>query len=142
MNEQVSAWANAVDSLPAVSERLRRVLIEDLDFRKLLPKWDKPRVFMYLDPPWVPETRSGGGGEYELEMTEDDHRDLLKILVGVKNAFVMISGRRCPLYDDEFLTDARGWYSKTFFHSNSSATGKSKKKIPHTVWCNYPIPGS
>jgi DNA adenine methylase len=132
MNEQVSAWWGAIDQLPLVHARLSRVVVECQDVMKLLPKWDKPRVLVYLDPPWIRATRAAKD-VYEHEMTEEQHRQLLVLICSFTKAHVCISGRSHPLYD--FLL-AR-WNRTDLTHKSSAGGGKSKKTMTHTVWTNY-----
>lgn len=56
------------------------------------------RELIYADPPYLMSTRRGGR-LYRHEYTDEQHRDLLSLLLTVK-ASVMVSGYRSPLYDD------------------------------------------
>jgi DNA adenine methylase len=132
MNEQVSAWWGAIDKLDLVHARLSRVLVECQDVMKLLPRWDKPRVLVYLDPPWIKATRATKD-VYEHEMTEEQHRRLLVLICSFTKAHVCVSGRPHPLYD--FLL-AR-WNRTDLTHKSSAGGGKVKKTMTHTVWTNY-----
>jgi DNA adenine methylase len=58
MNEQASAWMNAVDGLPLVHGRLRRVSILNRDALEVIRGQDGPETLFYLDPPYVGETRT------------------------------------------------------------------------------------
>ncbi len=90
MNEQASAWLRAVDGLPAVHARLRRVVILNLPAIDVIRGQDGPDTTFYLDPPYLPETRSAPD-VYACEMTEADHRQLLELLLSVKGK-VLLSG--------------------------------------------------
>lgn len=92
----VSKWLSALEMLPAIHERLMRVQIENQDFRTLIPTYDTPETAFYMDPPYVPDTR-GETGTYPCEMTLDDHRELVELLLGVKGA-VILSGYRHEVY--------------------------------------------
>lgn len=133
MNEQVSAWLGAVDGLPAVSERLRRVLVENRDTTELLANWDNPRTFVFLDPPWMAETRTERQ-VYGHEMTAAQHEALLKRITRMGNAYVGICGRRCELYDDYLC----GWDAVRVTNKTAAATGRSKRDQTMTYWHNYP----
>ena len=52
---------NCVDNLDAHVDRLRGVLIENRSWEKIIDAYDSPNTFFYLDPPYLPETRKGGG---------------------------------------------------------------------------------
>jgi DNA adenine methylase len=56
MNGNVSEWLSAVDGLPAVHARLRRVLIENRPALEIIKREDGPGTLHYIDPPYLPET--------------------------------------------------------------------------------------
>jgi DNA adenine methylase len=58
MNGNVSEWLSAVDGLPEVHERLRRVLIENVPALSLIRREDAPGTLFYCDPPYLHETSS------------------------------------------------------------------------------------
>src|SRR5574337_698470 len=58
MNGNVSEWLGAVDGLPDVHERLRRVVVENIDAIRLIKREDTPHTFFYVDPPYLHETRT------------------------------------------------------------------------------------
>jgi DNA adenine methylase len=72
---------------------------------KLLERFDGERTLFYLDPPYVHSTRSSLQGRskrthgYAHELTDDDHRELARRVRELRG-MVMISGYRCPLYDE------------------------------------------
>lgn len=87
--------ADKVDRLHVFAERLRRVQVERLDWRACLDRYDAPGACLYVDPPYMPSTRSRGGSGYRHELTVDDHADLVARLLTLDAAFV-VSG-----YDHE-----------------------------------------
>lgn len=132
MNEQVSAWLSSVEQLPKVHERMHRALVLKHDVIGLLKKWDTPRTLVYLDPPWMPETRDAVN-VYEYEMGPAKHEEMLGILCAYDKAFVVISGRHCDLYDKRL----GGWRIHEIIHKSSAGGGDEKRDMTHTVWCNY-----
>jgi DNA adenine methylase len=50
MNEQVSAWLAAVDGMPGVHERLRRVVVLNQPGLEVIRSQDGPETVFYLDP--------------------------------------------------------------------------------------------
>jgi DNA adenine methylase len=104
MPADISKWISAIDGLPEIHERIRRTRIENLDFRKLIPKYDGPLTWFYCDPPYVPDTRKSG--KYEHEMTCSDHLDLVDILLGIKG-MCLLSGYDTDLYEP---LEAMGWW--------------------------------
>lgn len=133
MNEQVSAWLTAVDGLPAVHERLRRVVVLNRPAIDVIKSADSPRTWFYLDPPYLHETRATVG-EYAHEMTIRDHSLLLQALASVKGRFAL-SGYRSDLYDGE--ADALGWRRVEKRIANQSAKAKTKRMMTECLWLNY-----
>lgn len=133
MNEQASAWLNAVEGLPAIHERLMRVAIRCAPALQVIAQEDSPDTLFYLDPPYLAETRSAPD-VYTHEMTEADHIQLLTALGKVKGK-VMLSGYRSELYDD-FAT-AAGWSRHDFNLPNNAASGSAKDRKWEALWCNF-----
>jgi len=131
MEEHVSAWLSAIDGLPAVHARLRRVAIENRDAIELIATVDRPGTLFYLDPPYLHETRSATE-VYAHEMTPSDHERLLTALLSCQGK-VMLSGYPSPLYDNIL----RGWTRHTKDVANHSAGGKSKDRKTECLWCNF-----
>jgi len=133
MNEQASAWMTAVDGLPAVHARLRRVAILNRPALEVIRQQDGPDTLFYLDPPYLHETRATTG-EYAHEMSADEHEELLTTLRQIKGRF-LLSGYRSDLYSN-FERDC-GWTRHDFELPNNSAGGKSKRRMVECVWCNF-----
>jgi DNA adenine methylase len=131
MNEQTSAWLSAVEGLPAVHARLRRVVVLNRPALDVLRAEDGPGTLFYLDPPYLPATRAAPR-VYGTEMTEADHRELLELVVCLQGR-VMLSGYRSPLYD-RYLAD---WNPHGFDLPNHAAGGRSKRRMRDVVWCNF-----
>jgi DNA adenine methylase len=133
MNNEVSAWLTAVEGLPAVHERLKRVLILNRDALKVIKGQDGEKTLFYLDPPYLHETRATTG-EYEHEMTKEQHRALLKALGKVRGKF-MLSGYRSRLYDR--AAEHFGWARHDFEIANHAAGGGEKRRMTECVWTNF-----
>ena len=108
MAGSVSTWLSCLAMLPAIHERLSRVQVECHDWRQILETYDTPRTFFYLDPPYVAETRRGGG--YQHEMTTDDHRDLVERLLALQGK-VLLSGYAHQVYAP---LEKAGWERRSF----------------------------
>ena len=131
MNEQVSAWQNCIDGLPAVSDRLRRVVILNQPALDVIRQQDGAATLFYLDPPYLHETRATTGN-YQHEMTEDDHRELLAAIKQCQGTF-MLSGYPNPLYDGELA----GWRRQDFVIDNKASGGKVKRQMTESLWMNF-----
>jgi len=119
-------WPGLPSALLAVRDRLQGVLIEHRPALALIDRYDTPETLAYLDPPYMPATRSAKrrGGQafhaYAHEMTEVDHAQLLH-RARAFSGMVAISGYASDLYDDllgdwarhEFDTHADGALKRT-----------------------------
>src|SRR5690606_29420869 len=94
--------ASVPDEIAAVAGRLTRVVIEHDDAAKVMRRFDRPETLHYVDPPYLPETRSAK--VYRHDMSERDHRALAKVLRDL-DGMVVLSGYPSPLYDKLY----RGW---------------------------------
>lgn len=133
MNNEVSAWLSAVEGLPAVHERLKRVLILNRPALDVIRGQDGASTLFYLDPPYLHSTRVTTA-DYAHEMTAEQHAELLDALSEVKGKF-LLSGYRSDLYDryaSEF-----GWTRHDFDLPNHAAGGAEKRRMVECVWCNF-----
>ncbi len=131
MNEQASAWITAVDGLPAVHARLRRVVVLCRPALEMLRSEDSDATLFYLDPPYLDETRSAPD-VYSFEMSRADHCELLEVVRSVRGK-VMLSGYPSTLYDSALV----GWGRHAFDLPNNAATGTSKARETEVLWCNF-----
>lgn len=132
MNEQASAWLTAVEGLPSVHARLKRVVIVGpKDAKEVIQQQDGPNTCFYCDPPYLGETRTRLK-VYRHEMTRDQHGDLLDVVKAVKGK-VMLSGYDSKLYQEK-LAD---WNRHAFELPNNAASGESKRKMTEVVWVNF-----
>jgi DNA adenine methylase len=131
MNEQASAWLGAVDGLPQVHRRLRRVMILNRDALTLIRQLDKAGTLFYCDPPYVPTSRTAPS-VYAHEFTTDQHRELLRVLRSCRGK-VMLSGYPTDLYDGE-LAD---WHRREIDQPNHAAGGRHKRRVTEVVWMNF-----
>ena len=131
MNEQTSAWMTAVEGLPAVAARLRRVVILNDDAINVIRRQDGQHTLFYLDPPYVHDTRSTAG-DYEFEMSLDQHAKLIKTIQHCEGK-VILSGYPNDLYDREL----RDWNHTDFQIDNKASSAKQKRIMTERVWMNF-----
>lgn len=104
-------WANFPDALAAIVERLSGVVVENRPAIEVMRQHDGGGTLHYVDPPYMPETRSDKSrksGEryhaYAHELDRDEHAQLLADL-GQLSGYVVLSGYPSPLYAGLL----RGW---------------------------------
>lgn len=75
---------NAKEYLLEVSKRLHTVVIENLDFERIIKTYDRPDAFFYLDPPYY-ETEK----YYQDRFMPEDHVRLKEALDRIKGKFLL-----------------------------------------------------
>ena len=132
MNEQASAWLTTIDGLSAVHKRLQRVVILCQDAINVIKSQDGDKTLFYLDPPYLPATRTSTD-VYRHEMSKAEHRRLLDLLTGIQGRF-LLSGYPNSLYDG--FASKYGWNRVDFDLANNAAGGKEKRRMTECVWMN------
>lgn len=105
-------WYRLPEWLIDIAERLRMVQIENRPALEVIEKFNYSNVFMYIDPPYMLHTRTGK--QYNYEMTDSDHEELLKMLLQSK-AKIMLSGYESDMYNDYLA----GWGKNSFLVTRS-----------------------
>lgn len=142
MAESVFTYLAALDRFPKTHNRLQNVIIELLDFRNLIKKYDTPSTLFYLDPPYISTTRKAPN-VYKHEMSIEDHQDLIDILLNIKGHAVL-SG-----YNNEIYTplEKAGWYRQDFdtycraprkIKSKESFTNVKPKRT-ESIWTSFKV---
>lgn len=122
-------WRRFPDALHKVIDRLRGVVIENLDACEVMKKYDSPETLFYCDPPYVLESRSSrwAGHAYRHEMTDKDHSKFAEQLAGLRGA-VIVSGYHSALYDELF----KGWR-----RVEREAHADGARKRTEVLWMNF-----
>lgn len=124
----VDSWNNMPALLIEAAKRLKQVQIENRPAIELIEKFNHENVCIYADPPYLLSTR--GGRQYNYEMTEQDHVQLLETLKKSK-AKVIISGYHSEMYDNE-LCD---WKTVEFLRYNQNSDARTE-----VLWANFDLP--
>lgn len=133
MNEQASSWLSAVEGLPEAHQRLKRVVVVRGDALRLIRSQDGVKTLFYLDPPYLPATRTAPKA-YRHEMTEDEHADMLVTLSQISGKF-LLSGYNNELYD--LFSREYGWFRTDTEIVNHSSGSSTKKKKTESLWMNF-----
>jgi DNA adenine methylase len=118
--------------LPRIAERLQGVEVLSMSVAKLIAERDGPDALFYIDPLYLPSTRTARKAYGVVEMTEEDHIELAERLRSARGK-VLISGYKSPLYDR--LYD--GWNVATKEIANHAGQGKVKARRTECLWMNY-----
>lgn len=133
MNEQVSAWLSAIEGLPDVHARLKRVVVLCRDAIDVIMQQDGPQTCYYLDPPYRHETRTTTK-DYKHEMTTVDHERLLMTLTQIKGKF-LLSGYYSDLYHS--YAAGNGWKRHEFQIPNNASSADVKEIKTECIWTNF-----
>lgn len=129
----VNAWESMLKKLPAISNRLQGVSILNSPFSDIMSDYDDQNTFIYLDPPYLSETRSKGARSvYDDEMTNEQHEQLLSFANNSASK-ILISGYKSALYN-EYLKD---WNFVKKEIANHSSQAKIKESRVECLWFNY-----
>ncbi len=125
---RVDNWNEKLKKLPEIIQKLRQMQIESRDAFELFEKVDRPTSIIYIDPPYVLDTRKSKK-RYKHEWSDEMHMHLAAMLTKSK-AFVAVSGYESDLYNELF---------SDFFKIKSpvNASTVSKKPANEYLWTNY-----
>lgn len=98
-------WANYLDCLRAIIARLSGVVIESRDAVEVMAAHDGAETLFYVDPPYLPETRSPANkydGKYRMYRHELDRGGHARLLDAMKTleGMIVLSGYPDALYDE------------------------------------------
>jgi len=117
------SWARVASYISQITERFRRVVIENRPAIDVMKQHDSQETLHYVDPPYLPETRTFDGGRYyRHEMDADQHSELLETLNELRG-MVVLSGYASDLYSENL----KGWSRSDLSTSGSSRFGSVKR---------------
>lgn len=131
--------ASRISTFEACARRLFMASIECCPGSELIERLATDDTVVYVDPPYLGETRRLGRGtrasDYRHDMGEPELHEALAETLNKTPASVVLSGYPSPLYDrlyaDWFHTDV-----KVMVHS-SNATTTSREGRTERIWTNF-----
>lgn len=124
-----TSWRNLPGHLPAMTERLRGVIIENRPAMQVMAQYDAGHTLHYVDPPYLASTRKDRSRGYAHEMQAPaEHEELLQFLLGLKGK-VMLSGYAHESYD-RLLAD---WYRVPL----KGGRDQTNQATAETLWMNF-----
>lgn len=123
-----------VASFDKIIDRLHHVQIECDTWERIIDRYDDSSTLFYLDPPYLPETRSDGG--YAHEMTFADHKRLTERLESIQGK-ALLSGYANKLYDSLKWQRNDTEVSTHANHNNGIRSDNDKRT--ECLWRNYEI---
>jgi DNA adenine methylase len=144
-SSQASTVCSVTDQLHLMAARLRPVVIESREAIKVVEAYDAPDAVIYLDPPYMAETRSSlddtkrRKSDYRVDMTTPElHRALGELLLEAEST-VILSGYRSPLYEELYA----GWWTAevTVQRPSTNRRGHSGTVATEVLWSNRELGG-
>jgi len=121
-----------IELIDTVAWRLRRVVLENLDYKDCVRKYDAPTTLFYVDPPYVAASNVSN-----IDFTQKQHRELKRILGEVQGKWILT-------YDDcQQIRDMYADYPMSFVDIPAIATsstchsGIRLKRISHLIITNF-----
>ncbi|UCH93617.1 MAG: DNA adenine methylase [Candidatus Aminicenantes bacterium] len=108
-------------------DRLKRVNIENIDWKRFLLKYDSEDTLFYLDPPHRCETSK----VYVQFFTDDDYIEVKDTLIGVKGVFLL------SLNDDDFIRETFKDFNIEEVETLYSMSTGSPKKAKELIFKNF-----
>lgn len=127
------AHKKAALGLFEIAERLLDFQVESLDILDFIEKYDFEGNLIYIDPPYLKQSRSTNTDFYNHELSYEDHEKLVKRIAMCK-AKVLISGYKSELYFNH-LKHFNFHEFKT--EKASSSRNKTDRQTSECLWFNY-----
>ena len=114
-------------NLDELQERLKNTYIENLDFQKIIEKYDREYTLFFLDPPYY------GTAGYKAEFGIKEQLKLRDILKNIKGKFIL------TINDCE---ETRSWYKdfnikEVEVHYSVSRQSEGRKRNKELIITNY-----
>jgi DNA adenine methylase len=127
-NRLIAALRSVRQRVTAAHERLQTVIIENLDWQTCIEKYDDPRVFLYLDPPYP-----GNNCNYAYNMRGmTEHEVLFERLKTLRAKWLLSTYDKPDLH--EYVRDF--YTKKVTFSSGMPGNGRKNQEI---LVANYPL---
>lgn len=126
----VSRWLGAVEDLNLIAQRLLRVQIEHAPAIEVIERFDSPETLFYCDPPYPHDSR-GDNNAYAHEMTDEQHRELARILRNVKGRVALSS------YDSKLMDELyHDWHCIKGPEKKVHSVKETRQEV---LWVNYEL---
>ena len=111
-------WMPFIRKLRLINARLKNVQIENLDFERLIRKYDRETTLFYIDPPYV-STEYYYNHDKTL-FTKDDHIRLANLLKEIRGKFIL------SYYKHPLILELYKDYKILFRSTRKSSAGTTK----------------
>ena len=135
------ALAYSKENLLSIYKRLKGVNVYCRDWKEVVERYDSENTLVFLDPPYVEETRSNSMGVYANELSDKDHEELVDVCLSLKSK-VILCGYQNKLYE---RLEQNGWHrldKKVKLSCAVVKEGAEKADRIESVWLNYKPKGA
>jgi len=128
-NRLIGALSNLRERIIPVYNRLRTVIIEHLDWRECVDRYDKEPTVMYLDPPYP-----GNNCNYRFNLRRwSDHRELVERMAEAKAKWILTT------YDLPELRELFASFHVTAVDFPSGMPGRNGRRNREIIVTNYDL---
>lgn len=113
--------------ITAAHERVRRVTIENRDFREILRIYDRAHTLFYLDPPY----RVASSRAYGAWLTDEDYQEMRDILRGIKGKFIL------SINDDPWIRELFSEFRIEEVETTYSVAKDKSKRVKELLILNF-----
>ncbi len=111
---------------------LRITNVENMDFEKVIEKYDSESTYIYLDPPYWKTENYYSNHDFD----RNDHERLANVLKNVKGKF-SLSYYDFPILSEWFPKDQYRWESKEFAKAAAAKKGVKQNGATELLIMNY-----
>ena len=109
--------------------RLKDVIIENLDFKDCILKYDSKDTLFFIDPPYLKSE-----GLYDYELTTERHLELLKLVKSCKAKVIL-----CSDNNEVYKEELKSWNKKTIRTYLFMVKAKKRKRRLDIIYYNFEI---
>ena len=122
-----------VDRFGPVLDRIKNISLECRPAQEVIQEYGRfDRTLLYLDPPYLLSTRNGRLA-YKHEMRDQDHKDMLDLILACKSN-VVLSGYCNPLYND-----ALKQWERVEIQAYSGNADTNRSIRTEVLWANFEL---
>ena len=115
-----------------VEHFLRITDVENMDFQKVIEKYDGPKTYFYTDPPYWKTENYYSNHDFD----RADHERLADCLKNIQGKF-SLSYYDFPILNEWFPTDKYKWEKKEFAKAAAAKKGKTQNMGEELLIMNY-----
>jgi DNA adenine methylase len=99
--KKIETIYNKLPKLFNIAQRFKNVIIENLDYKKVILKYDSPKTLIYMDPPYPLDTRTQGSDAlYRFDWTNEQQEEFIDFIINANlQSDLIISSYENTIYN-------------------------------------------